>query len=244
MSYEQWPYLGVFFVLLACGLGLPLPEDVPLLTGGLLVHEGLARLPIMIAVAMAGVLAGDCVLFGLGRKWGHRVVEHRFFRRVVNPPRLVTAERLFQRHGIKIIFVGRFLPGLRPMIFMAAGVLRVPFSTFLLVNGFAACISVPLLVFLGKLFGHNIDRIRADVRAVTHVILFAVLIAAMVAAAVYLHRRQKRLMSTAGVEPDIDADKLVQMPPQAEPLDMPAGKTESPATRSPSRSAEARPAPE
>lgn len=212
------PYLGVFLVLLACSLGLPLPEDVPLLFSGFLVHRELAHLALMIPVTMAGVLGGDCILFALGRRFGHHIVEHRYFRRVVNPPRLLMAERLFQRHGVKIIFIGRFLPGLRPMIFMAAGVLRVPFTTFLAVNGFAACISVPTLVILGKIFGHNLDKITSEVRTVTHFIVLAILVGLLVTAAVYFHRRQKRLMAATGVSPEALPDTLAHLPPQAEPL--------------------------
>lgn len=212
------PYLGIFLILLACGLGLPLPEDVPLLFSGFLVHKDVAHLALMIPVTMAGVLGGDCVLFSLGRRFGHHIVEHRLFRRVVNPPRLLMAEQLFQRHGIKIVFIGRFLPGLRPMIFMAAGILRVPFSTFLAVNGFAACISVPTLVVLGKFFGHNLDKITSDVRTVTHFIVLAILIGLLVTVGVYLHRRQKRLMAATGVAPDMAPETLAQLPPQGKPL--------------------------
>jgi len=218
MSYEQWPYLIIFLWLLACSLGLPFPEDVPLLTSGWLVHMGFARLALMIPVAMVGVLAGDCILFSLGKRFGHHVVEHRFLRRVVNPARLLMAERLFQRHGVKIIFIGRFLPGLRPMIFMAAGVLRVPFSAFAVVNGLAACISVPTLVVLGKIFGHNLDKITSDVRTVTHFIMLGALIGLLVALGIYFHRRQKRLMAAAGVPEKVDPDTLAHMPPQAAPL--------------------------
>ena len=218
MAYDQLlalggPYLGVFLVLMACGLGLPLPEDVPLLTSGFLVHMGLARLGFMIPVAMAGVLTGDCTLFFMGRKLGHHVVEHRIFRRAVNPARLLMAERLFQKHGIKIVFVGRFLPGLRSMIFMAAGVLRVRFGTFIGVNGMAACISVPTLVVLGYLFGNNLDKIKHEVRTATHFIVLAIVLVVLGGLGLYLHRRQKRLIADAEANGQVDAQMLAEMPP-------------------------------
>src|SRR4029079_5938044 len=99
MNFEHWGYLGVLFVLLLCSLGLPLPEDVPLLTGGLLCYRGLASLWIMIPVGLLGVLGGDFFLYGLGKRFGHRIVEHKLLRKLVNPSRLVTAEHLFERHG-------------------------------------------------------------------------------------------------------------------------------------------------
>ena len=73
--------------------GSPLPEDVPLLTGGWLCYKGLANVWIMILVGLVGVLSGDFLLFSLGRRFGHQIMEHRLFRKLVNPSRLVKAER-------------------------------------------------------------------------------------------------------------------------------------------------------
>lgn len=207
------PYLGVFVVLIACSLGLPIPEDVPLLMAGFMCYEELAHVWIMIPVAMVGVLAGDFVLYGLGRKFGHHIVEHRFVRRLVNPSRLLAAERLFQRHGLKIIFVGRFLPGLRPMIFVASGVLRVPFLLFAGINGFAACISVPTIILLGRYFGHNLDRIQRDVRVVSHALVLAAVVGVLVIIGVYLHRRQRAIMQDTGVPEEVPPEVLPHVPP-------------------------------
>jgi membrane protein DedA with SNARE-associated domain len=200
MFYEQWTYLGVFVVLLMAGLGMPLPEDVPLLTGGYLCYAGYAHAPIMIAVGMVGVLLGDIVLFSVGHKLGHDVIRRRFFRRMVNPGRLILAERLFAKHGVKIIFAGRFLPGLRPMIFMASGVLRVPFPTFILVNGLAACISVPTLILLGTFFGYKLPALKSEVREFTHLIVVCVAVVAIVAAGFYLHHHQKKVLAKAHLD--------------------------------------------
>jgi len=216
MFYEQWTYLAVFAVLLAAGLGLPLPEDVPLLTGGYLCYAGYANLFIMIAVGMVGVLAGDIILFSVGRKFGHGVLRSRFFRRMVHPGRLILAERLFARHGVKIVFVGRFLPGLRAMIFMAAGVLRVPFSTFILVNGFAACISVPTLVLLGRFFGYKLEALKSEVRELTHLLVLVAALALLIGLGLYLHQRQKLILAKAHLDEKID------IPPPPTDIDPPS----------------------
>ncbi|MBI4581872.1 MAG: DedA family protein [Planctomycetes bacterium] len=213
MSYEQWPYLGVFAVLIAASLGLPIPEDIPLLTGGYLCHLDEASLSTMIVVGLVGVLSGDIILFSMGRRFGHHVVEHRFFRRLVNPRRLLLAEELFTRHGVKIVFVGRFLPGLRPMIFMAAGVLRVRPLVFIAVNGAAACVSVPTLIVLGKIFGGSLEQIRRDVRIASHGMAVVLIVVALVAGAIWMHRRQKRLMATAHVPPKVAREQLPDIPP-------------------------------
>jgi membrane protein DedA with SNARE-associated domain len=211
--YEQLPYLTVWLVLVLASFGLPIPEDIPLLTGGYLCHTGRAWMPVMIAVGMIGVLTGDIMLFAMGRRFGHHIVEHRFLRRVVNPSRLLAAERMFARHGVKILFIGRFLPGLRAMIFMAAGVLKVRPIVFVAVNGSAASISVPTLVILGYIFGGSLEHIKHDVRVATHSIAAAVMVIGLIAGGIWLHRRQTRLMTSEPV-PDVSAEDLANMPPQ------------------------------
>ena len=214
MPYESWPYLCVIVVLIAASLGVPIPEDIPLLTGGYLCQIGLANLFVMMAVGMFGVLCGDFILYSLGRNWGHHIVEHRFVRRLIRPARLLMAERLFHQHGVKIIFTGRFLPGLRPMIFVAAGVLKVPAWKFASVNGFAACISVPIMILFGKFFGHNINQLKSDVQSVTNLVALGILIAGLIMIGIYLLRRQKRMMVSTGIDRNINGRTLAQMPPE------------------------------
>jgi membrane protein DedA with SNARE-associated domain len=194
--WENLPYLAILFWLIVASLGFPLPEDILLLTGGYLCYEGHARLGIMMIVGFVGVLAGDCILYGMGRLWGVHIVEHRFVRGMVSRKRLRLAEKLFAQHGVKILFFGRFLPGLRPVIFAAAGVLRVPPLTFATVNGLAACISVPLFILLGNYFGHNIEQIKRDVRTASHLILFTVLVIILIVFVITLYRRQRRLLAS------------------------------------------------
>jgi membrane protein DedA with SNARE-associated domain len=213
MPWDKLPYLCVLAALAAASFGVPIPEDVPLLTGGWLCHRGLAYLPFMIGFGMLGVLTGDICLFFMGRRFGHHIVEHRFMRRLVNPSRLLLAEHLFERHGIKIIFIGRFLPGLRGMLFLASGVLRVPFWKFITVNGLAACISVPTLVILGMVFGSQFDRIKSDVRMVSHVIGFIALVAILAGVGLFFHRRSKQLLAQAGPDEAVDAETLAHLPP-------------------------------
>lgn len=233
MPWDKLPYLCVLAVLITASFGVPIPEDIPLLTGGWLCYRGLAVLPIMIAVGMFGVLTGDICLFVMGRRFGHHIVEHRFMRRLVNPQRLLLAERLFEHHGIKIIFIGRFLPGLRGMIFLASGIMRVPFWKFISVNGFAACISVPTLIVLGYVFGAKFDLLKSEVRTVTNVIGVLALIGIVAGVGLYLHRRSRQYLAEA--EPEdatVSAETLSHLPPggHAEHLHSQVARTNEPAT--------------
>lgn len=154
---EHFTYLGLFVVLLMCGLGLPIPEDVALLAGGYLAHREITRYPITLAIALVGVVAGDNSLFFLGRHFGTSLV--RYFG-ITRPGRQIQIERIrefMNRHGHRAIFYARFLAGLRALIYVSAGSFGVPPSRFLIYDLAGAVISVPIVVTLGYVFGGELE---------------------------------------------------------------------------------------
>jgi membrane protein DedA with SNARE-associated domain len=156
---EHFTYLGLFVVLMLCGLGLPIPEDVALLAGGYMVHRGVTRYPITLAVALLGVVAGDNSLFFVGRRFGTGWV--RYFG-IGRPGRQVQIERIqkfMQRHGHRAIFYARFLAGLRALIYLSAGSFGVRPGVFLVYDVLGALISVPIVVTLGYVFGKQLEMI-------------------------------------------------------------------------------------
>ena len=67
------PYLIVFTILLACGLGLPIPEDITLFAAGLAAYYGNANHHVMVAVSFIGVMIGDSFVFFLGSRFGPKL---------------------------------------------------------------------------------------------------------------------------------------------------------------------------
>jgi len=162
---------AVFLVLLLCGFGLPLPEDVVLVTGGVLAwlvkrpadvallsmfHH--RELLLMITVGLGGILAGDSVIYLAGRRLGARLAEFPLLRRLVPPEKLTEVEKLIRRRGNVVVMLARFLPGLRAPTYFTVGHSRLPYWEFLLFDGLAALISAPLWVCLGFYFGSNIQE--------------------------------------------------------------------------------------
>lgn len=158
---HQFSYFGVVLVLLAGGMGLPLPEDVPLLVGGYLCHLGLADIRLMIPIALAAVLGGDFIMYSLGRRYGHHVGRLPLLGRYLTEARLQKAEATFQKHGGKALFVGRFLPGLRAGVFFSAGTFKIPAWKMLAFDGSAALISVPVWILASFWGGGQIDKVKS-----------------------------------------------------------------------------------
>lgn len=148
-------YVAVWLALLICGLGLPLPEDVTLVAGGVISGLGYANVHTMFGLCMAGVLLGDATMFLVGRRYGKRILKWRWVARIVTPNRYHMVQHKFARYGNRVLFVARFLPGMRTTIYITAGTTRrVSLLRFVLIDALAAAISVPIWVYLGY-FGAN-----------------------------------------------------------------------------------------
>ncbi len=155
---------GPFLVLLLCGIGLPIPEDIVLMAAGALgVMEGRSWIEVTVLMYV-GVMLGDSTIFIAGRYLGGRLRAARWFQRYFSELKQAKVEVMFERYHSMVLFVGRFLPGLRAPIFFTAGSMKVPFLKFLAFDGFAALISVPLFVWLGHwlwgTFGEDLAKLE------------------------------------------------------------------------------------
>ena len=156
--FLQYGYAAVFSVLIACGFGVPIPEDITLVTGGIISGLGYTDVHIMVVVGMAGVLAGDGLVFAAGRIWGDNILKFKPIARVMTLKRYAQVEEKFEKYGNWVLFVARFLPGLRTAVFVTAGISRkVSYLRFILMDGLAALISVPVWIYLGEYGARNTD---------------------------------------------------------------------------------------
>lgn len=187
------PYLLVFGILLACGLGLPVPEDITLFVAGMLAYYGMVNVWAMIFVCMAGVLIGDSTIFWLGAKYGREITKKPLFSKLLSQERLALVKEKLHQHGNKVIFVSRFMPLLRAPTFFSAGTLHLPFEVFFFYDGLAALISVPSIVWLVYHFGAIADKLIKTIKHVEHGILFAILAAIlfMLVKWYYNHNKQQ-----------------------------------------------------
>jgi membrane protein DedA with SNARE-associated domain len=152
-------YAKLAGILLLCGLGLPIPEDISLISAGYLAHLGTVELHSVFLVCFAAVLGGDALAFTMGRLFGTKILASRFGHRYFNPRRQRRVRAYFRTYGSKVVFVARFLPGLRFSIFLSAGMLRVRAYVFIVYDSLAALLSVPLLVYSAWYFGDRIDQV-------------------------------------------------------------------------------------
>ena len=169
-------YAFVLVWLWLASLGVPIPEDIALLSGGYCCYMEWTSVWLMIPVALFGVLSGDLFIFYLGRRWANNLFEHRLAQWIAKPDRIVRIKERFLRHQLKTVFVGRFLPGMRALVFLTAGSAGMSVWKFLAVNGFAALISVPMFIGLGYLFGASFVEVKHRVTEVKHITVLVVVL--------------------------------------------------------------------
>jgi membrane protein DedA with SNARE-associated domain len=154
---QHFTYAGLFVILILCGMGLPMPEDIALLAGGFLVHQGVIRYPTTLAVALVGVAGGDHLLFFLGRRFGTGFVAYLGLARPHSQKQIAWLKGFMDRHGHRAIFYARFLAGLRALVYLTAGSLEVDPLRFFLYDLAGALISVPIVVSIGYVFGNELE---------------------------------------------------------------------------------------
>lgn len=185
-SVEQWMIAGGYFVLFgllfACGLGLPLPEDIPLTVAGFLIAKGEMRFAIAAIVAWCGIIGGDCVLYHLGKKFGHGVTRIPMVGKHVTEARIAGAEKLFDRYGIWVVAVGRLLAGIRGAMVIAAGATRFSFAKFIIADGLAALVSGGAFIWVGHWVGvhfgtfDQLQKVRKQLAGVEHWIVLGLVV--------------------------------------------------------------------
>jgi membrane protein DedA with SNARE-associated domain len=138
-------------------------------------------------------VASDFIIFSIGKKYGRSIVTHKRFHRLLPPEKFLVIEEKFRKMGILLIFLGRYLWGVRAQIFLTAGVMGIHPRKFVLTDAFAATLSVAIMFTLGETGARTIRD--ADFRSLPVGTITAgalIVIAALVLPRVLKALRQKR----------------------------------------------------
>jgi len=203
--FSHSSYLVITIVLILTGSGLPIPEEVPIIAAGLLAANGTLDPWIALACCLFGAIVGDSIMYWIGYHFGRGVLkDHPWWARWVTPQREDQIEAMFRKHGLKVFFVARFLVGLRSPVYLTAGILRVSFRRFFLIDLFCATAVVGTFFGITYKFGQNSEKILVMVRDAQVGLTIGVAIA-LACAGFYLWRRWQRKKAVAQ-EPKLPTD--------------------------------------
>jgi membrane protein DedA with SNARE-associated domain len=131
-------------------------EDLACIAAGLLAARALISPMEAVAASALGIYIGDILLYLTGYLIGLRALDHRPLKWVVSEQRVQQCRILFEKRGLALIFMSRFLPGTRTATFLAAGLVRVSLIRLLVVFGLAVLIWTPILVLSAMLIGRKV----------------------------------------------------------------------------------------
>jgi len=158
---REFGYWGIFIMMFLESTFFPFPSEVAMIPSGYLAYQGEMNLGIVIAVGIAGSLAGALFNYYLAKRYGRKGIlkfGHYFF---FDEQKLIKMERFFKKHGSFSTLTSRLIPGVRQFISLPAGLAKMPLGSFVLYTTLGAGIWVLILTLLGYFIGENQDLLQA-----------------------------------------------------------------------------------
>ncbi|WP_253721011.1 DedA family protein [Bdellovibrio bacteriovorus] len=163
-------YAALIGMMMLSAVGFPLPEEVTLISVGILAfmgahpqhfpppYEGAPVVSVHTAsiIAFTAVVGADFIIYLIGRVFGRKLLYHPRVRKFFPEHMMKRVEEWTHKYGAYACGIFRFTPGLRFPGHLACGMLRYPAWKFLVIDGVAALISVPTQIYLLAHYGEPI----------------------------------------------------------------------------------------
>lgn len=158
---ETSGYIGVFVLMVLENVFPPIPSEVVLPMAGYLSSQGAMHPVPLTILATLGTTVGNYILYFLALKLGHerlkRFVESHGRWVAVSSEEVDKSSRWFKKHGKTSVFFARFVPGLRSLISLPAGLTHMPLVSFLVLTTVASAIWTVVLLSLGYVLGAQFE---------------------------------------------------------------------------------------
>lgn len=192
LPFEEYSSIAIFLILIVCGLGVPIPEDITLISGGILISYNFSNFWTILLVSTAGILCGDSVVYLLGRFLGEKIIRSNIISKLLKVKHIDTVEKALDQYGNYIVFLARFMPGLRMPVYFTVGTFKRSFLSFFLIDALAAIISVPLWIYVGMVFGQNLPLLEEYIARMQYGLY--IILTAIILVIVLLHFLNKKLI--------------------------------------------------
>ena len=186
-SYGYW---AVFLLVGAESLGIPLPGETALITASIYAAHTHRLSPWLIfAVAAAGAIIGDNIGYWIGDKGGYRLARRYGPKVRLDERKLKIARYLFDRHGGKVVFFGRFVSILRTYAAFLAGTSKMRWRWFVVANAVGGILWAGIYTLAAYLAGTALRQVSGTIDWA----LAGAAVVAIVAALVLVRRQTGRL---------------------------------------------------
>jgi membrane protein DedA with SNARE-associated domain len=190
-SYGYW---GVFAFVGLESLGVPLPGETILIAAGTYAgHTHHLSVWWIFVMAVLGAIVGDNVGFWIGVKGGYRLLRRYGHYVHIDESKIKVGRYIFDRHGGKVVFFGRFVSVLRTYAAFLAGTNRMRWPSFLLHNAAGGILWAAIYTFGSYAAGSTLRHVSGPI----NIVLGVVAVIAIVAVIVTVRRQASRLTAVA-----------------------------------------------
>jgi membrane protein DedA with SNARE-associated domain len=189
-------YPGLFLLIVLESTMVPIPSLLVMPFAGFLAERGEFSLPIILAINSAGALTGSLLSYWLGAAGGKPLLLKYGKYVLVKPEDIEKTEVFFERHGAWTIFIARFVPVVRHIISIPAGIARMRLRPFLLQTFLGASIWGGGLMVVGYILGREWESVMKIAKKVDLTVAL-VIVAVIVGAAVWFYVKRRRAKRVA-----------------------------------------------
>lgn len=158
-------YLGLLLVSFLDRAAMNwIPAEIVFPIVGVAISRGVFSFWPAMLIITVGSLVGDWLIYFLSRHWGRSLIERFGKYLFIGQHELEHSDRLFQKHGGKLVFFGRFMPIVRAFVAIPAGLTKMPLGRFLLYSALGSLPGNLPLVFVGQKAGENWERLAPFLR--------------------------------------------------------------------------------
>jgi membrane protein DedA with SNARE-associated domain len=190
-------YPGLFLLIVLESTVVPIPSLLVMPFAGFLAQRGDLSLPTILIINSAGALTGSLLSYAFGAFGGKPLLLKYGKYILVRPSDLEKTEQFFASHGAWTVFIGRFVPVVRHVISVPAGIARMPLRSFVLQTFLGSGLWGGGLMLLGYVLGAQWQEIAQAVKRVDLVIAVAIVLTILAVAVRFMVRRRRERREAA-----------------------------------------------
>jgi len=185
-----WIYASLFAFAYVENVFPPSPSDLVVLIGGSLVGTGtLSFIPTLIVTTVGSIL-GFMTLFFIGWMLDKKIIKSGKLK-FISLEAVLKVETWFNKYGYWVIAINRFLPGTRSVVSFFAGMSRLDIKRTVILSTVSAFLWNILIIYLGMLFGENVEVVDRYLETYSNIVLVVTIIAVIFFVVRYFFFRKK-----------------------------------------------------
>ncbi|WP_332696743.1 DedA family protein [Halalkalibacter lacteus] len=184
----EYGYFGIFIALVGGIVGLPIPDEVLLLTIGYYSYLGRVNLLTALISSYLGSVIGITISYILGAKLGLPFLLKYGNKIYLTKTKISNAQQLFSKHGAWLLLLGYFIPGIRHLTGYLAGISRMRIGTFILYSYIGALFWVTVFVLSGYELGIKWYFVKQSFETYKFIIYFSFSAVLTIIAIIYFFR--------------------------------------------------------